>query len=243
MVSIQDPSISFFMPVYNEEENIQKAVDTAFLILQKITNDHEVIVIDDGSIDQTVSIVHRLQKKYKSLKLVCHAENKGYGTALKTGINSSSKKYTFYTDADSQFDITQLPKAVSLLDGTNIVIGFRYRRQDPFHRLLLSKIYGIIIGVLFNLWVKDINCSFKLFPTKVFQKMNLRSETVFIDAEMLIRTRNEGYKITELKIPHSKRAKGTSKFETGKKGVFMIVRPDKVFEIILEIIRLYPTLS
>lgn len=234
-------SISFFMPAYNEEGNIERVVYKAFLELKRITADHEVIIVDDGSTDRTRDIVHRLQKKYKSLKLISHEKNKGYGVSLRTGINSGSKKYTFYTDADSQFDISQLSKAVSLLDKTDIVIGFRHKRQDPFHRLLLSKFYRILIGVLFNLWVKDVNCSFKLFPTEIFKKIKLRSKTVFIDAEMLIRVKRKGYKIKEIKIPHFKRTKGASKFEVGRKGIFMIVRPDKILEIIAEMIKLYPT--
>lgn len=242
MKRIRNPSISFFMPAHNEEENIVEAIHKAFTVLKKATHDYEVIIVDDGSRDKTRNLVLKLQKKYKSLKLVSHGENKGYGTSLKTGIDSSSKDYTFYTDADGQFDINYLPKAVSLLNRTDMVIGYRYKRQDPLHRLLLSKFYRVIIGMLFNLWVKDVNCSFKLFPTKIFRKIKLRSETVFIDAEMLIRVKKEGCKIKEIAIPHFKRNKGVSKFETGKKGVMMFVRPDKIIEILLEMINLYPTL-
>lgn len=230
------------MPAFNEEENIQAAIVSAHRVLRRITTDYELLVVDDGSTDRTATIGKRLEQKFSRFRLIQHPRNLGYGEALRTGIHAATKSYTFYTDADNQFDISVLPQIVKRMKPQQMVIGYRVNRQDSWQRLFMSWVYHLIIGRLFGVWVKDINCSFKLFPTSLFQTHLLSSKTVFIDAEMVILAKKAGYSITEVPITHFKRQGGSSKFELGKKGVAMVVHPGKVWGIIREITHLYPEL-
>ena len=234
--------VSFFMPVYNEEENIESAVKTAMVQLKKISADFELILVDDGSTDKTISLIKHFVNRDKRIKLIQHFHNLGYGRALRTGIENASKKYTFYTDADNQFDLSHLPQIVKSVTPNRMIIGYRSLRKDSWQRHLMSRVYGGLIKLMFNLEVTDVNCSFKLFPTSLYRKFVLRSNTVLIDAEMIIRAKHAALEIIEVPVSHFRRTKGTSKFELGKKGTMMIIHPGKVLGILQEIVKFYPTL-
>ncbi len=231
------------MPVYNEEDNIVPAIKSALLILEKITNNFELILIDDGSTDDTIINIQLLAEKDKRIRLIRHKFNLGYGRALRTGIESSTKEFTFYTDSDNQFDISSLPLIIMNLKPDTMIIGFRINRRDYWQRLLISRIYGWFVHFLFDIDVQDVNCSFKLFSTDLFRKYPLKSNTVFIDTEMIIKAKHAGIGIYQVPVKHHRRKTGISKFELGKKGMMMVIHPLKVIEIIGEIIYLFPSLS
>ena len=235
-------SLSFFMPAYNEQESIELALKSAIQVLKKISTDFELIVVDDGSNDDTIQKVNRFIRQERRVRIISHGINRGYGKALRTGIDAARKEYTFYTDADNQFDVQKLPEITKTLTPNQMIIGYRTRRQDSWQRLFMSWAYGKLIKYLFKIEVADINCSFKLFPTSLYRKFPLYSSTVFIDAEMVILAKRAGLHLKEVPVTHFQRIRGKSKFELGKKGVMMVIHPLKVIEIVKEIISLYPSL-
>jgi len=202
-------SISVFFPCYNEGRNIGKLLTNTLNFIPKICSDFEVIVVDDGSRDDTAEIAHIFSQKDPRVKVVSHGRNKGYGFALRTGIENSNKNYIFFTDGDNQFDITELAKLLPHLQDFDIVAGFRIKRKDNLVRRLNAKSFKILIQILFGLKITDLNCAFKIFKSKSVKNMELKSSGAMINAEILIRAMKKGYKMKEVGINHYPRQWGT----------------------------------
>lgn len=212
-------SLSIFFPAYNEEANAKKSVKEALEVAKKITDDYEVIVVDDGSKDDTVKIINELAKNNHHVVAVHHKKNQGYGGALITGIRKSKKDLIFFSDIDLQFDLGELTSFMPYIDKYDVVIGYRNPRKDPFMRLANAWGWKTLINMLFHLGVKDIDCAFKLFNRRVFDKVQVHSRGAMVSAEMLIRIKRAGFSIYELPVSHYPRVAGSP---TGAKPAVII---------------------
>ncbi|MCX5726257.1 MAG: glycosyltransferase family 2 protein [Candidatus Saganbacteria bacterium] len=201
-------NISIFFPAFNEESSIEKTVSKALGVAPSLFSGFEIIIVDDGSRDKTGEIIGLLSRHNKNVRAVHHSINKGYGAALKSGFAASSKELIFYTDGDGQFDISEIRNLLPYLKEADLVIGYRIKRSDPWYRLLFAKMYGFAIGLLFNLWVKDVDCAFKLIRKKVLSSIDLKSDGAFISAELLIRAKKKGFKIKQVGVHHYPRLGG-----------------------------------
>lgn len=202
------PSISIFFPAYNEESNIKNTVTAAATMATKTFNDYEIIVVDDGSKDRTPEIIDEIARTNKNFKAVHHSINKGYGAALRSGFANSTKELVFFSDGDGQFDVSEIINLLPLIDNADMVVGYRIKRRDPFHRILFARSWGILIGIIFNVWVRDIDCAFKLIKKNVLNNIQLRSDGAFISAELLIKAGKKGFKIKEAGVHHFSRKEG-----------------------------------
>ncbi|MFH1709467.1 MAG: glycosyltransferase family 2 protein [bacterium] len=202
------PGISIFFPAFNEEKNIENTVKAAVLAATPLFSDFEIIIIDDGSKDKTPEIIDSLAKSDKNIKAVHHPENKGYGAAVRSGFVNATKELVFFTDGDSQFDISEIKLLLPLINEADLVIGYRIKRRDPLHRRLFAKLWGAFIAVLFNIWVSDMDCAFKLIKRKVIQNLDLKSNGAFISAELLIKAKKKGFKIKQVGVHHYPRKEG-----------------------------------
>ena len=196
-------------PAYNEEANIEKSVREAIKVASGLTDNFEVIVVDDGSKDKTGEIADRLSAQDSHVKVIHHNPNQGYGGAVWDGLINSSKDLVFFTDADLQFDLTEVSKLVDALGEHDVVLGYRAPRVDPFMRILNAKGWGMLNRVLFGLKVKDIDCAFKLFRREVFQKVQPKSRGAMMSAELLIRMKRAGIKWAEVPVKHLPRVAGS----------------------------------
>ncbi len=160
--------LSIFLPAYNEEGNIEKAVLSALATAHRVSKNFEVVVVlYEGSTDGTRDRVNQLIKDHKHVRLVIQPEeNKGYGAALHVGIRSCIYSYIFYTDADNQFDIAEISKLIPYLDTYDIVSGYRDGRKDPFLRILSARIYNFLLNILFKTHFKDVDSAFKIYKKK-----------------------------------------------------------------------------
>ncbi len=229
-------NISVFLPAYNEEENIQDSVLSIRDFLKKNFKKFEIVIINDGSMDKTPAVVLKLAKKYKEVRLINHKINLGYGAALRTGFKNSKYEIIFYTDADNQFDIRDLKKVIPLLKTYDIVSAYRMKREDPLMRIFIAYVYNLIVRVVFNLKVKDIDASFKLYKKNVISSLSLKSNTGLIDAEVLIKAGRKGFKIGQIGVKHYPRLKGRTMYEVGKRNkVIAFVRPQVITDILKEI--------
>lgn len=210
-------SLSVFFPAYNEDGIIAKTVESATRALERFADDYEVIVVDDGSSDQTAAVVASLSASNPRVRLVRHDRNRGYGAALRTGFESAAKELVFFSDADGQFDLAELPGLLGMLDRAPVVLGYRIRRSDPAHRLFIAKVYNIVIRTVFGLRVRDIDCAFKLFRRDVLmQVMPLESDGAFISSELLIKLKRGNVPMVERGVHHYPRTTGVSKGATPK---------------------------
>ena len=202
------PGISIFFPAFNEEKNIQTTVSAALSVASSIFDDFEIIIVDDGSSDRTPEIIDSLASTNPRIKAIHHPLNMGYGAAVRTGFANVSKELVFYTDGDGQFDISEIKLLLPLINEAELVIGYRIKRSDPFHRWLFAKLWGTFIAVLFNIWVRDTDCAFKLIRRNVIQSINLKSNGAFISAELLIKANKKGFKIKQVGVHHYPRKEG-----------------------------------
>lgn len=201
--------LSVFFPAYNEEKNIKQVVTEAIKILEKIASKFEIIVIDDGSTDKTGAIVKRLITKEKRISLVTHTPNRGYGAALKSGFAHSQYPWIAYTDADGQFDFKEIKKFIAKRNEADLIIGYRLVRRDPASRRLIAKLLQLWNFLFFGLWVRDVDCGFKLIKKEVIDKIgNLATEGGMIETELLVRAKRAGFKIMEVPVHHYRRPAG-----------------------------------
>lgn len=234
-MNVNAPSLSVVIPAYNEESCIEACVTALETVLNDISDDFEIIVVNDGSADRTAAILESLQPSRPHLVLVHHARNHGLGQTLRSGFSRCRKEVTFYSDADLPFDFFELRRAlrVMALKNADLVVGFRHDRTDEgFRRIFYSLAYNWLIRIVFGLRIRDVNFSFKLIRTAALRDMHLRSEGSFIDAEMLIKADRMGLFICQIGVDYFKRRFGHSNLSS----------LTTIGKIVQEMVREYPTL-
>lgn len=223
--------LTVFLPAYNEEKNLPELVESCDNFLKKNLSKYEIIVVDDGSVDQTIEVVSRLKDKYKHLRLVSHRGNQGYGAAIKTGIGEARYPWVFFMDSDNQFKIDDLKQFLGR-DDADLIIGYRIKRDDPASRILASRVYGLFVKTLFGLKVRDIDCAFKLMKKKSVEDLGFVSKSFFVSTEILVRAKKKGLKIVEIGVNHYPRKEGKS-----------TVTLARVKQSLIELGKLYQALS
>lgn len=202
-----NPKLSVVLPAYNEEASLPEAIEQCRRLRQSIEST-EVIIVDDGSSDSTAELIKRASEQHPWLRLVSHQSNLGYGMALRTGFAAASGEFVFYTDADNQFDITELAEHWPLLIDLDMLAGYRVYRYDPFPRLLASWIYNRLVRLLFRVRVRDVDCSFKVMRRQRLDSIVLLSTDFFIDTEIVARARKWNWRIVEVGVRHFPRRAG-----------------------------------
>ena len=201
-------AISAVMPAYNEEDCIEQATENLRAALAECTEEFEIILVDDGSTDRTPEIADRLAAAHPEVRAIHHKPNAGYGASLKDGFLAARLPLVFYTDADNQFIMREIPRLLELVDKHDIVTGYRADRQDPWMRKVFSWGFKKLIGVTFGVHVRDCDCAFKLYRRKVFKHVTMHSRMFFIDAEILAKANVLGYRIGEAAVTHLPRSGG-----------------------------------
>jgi glycosyltransferase involved in cell wall biosynthesis len=201
-------TLSVIFPAYNEQANIQKTVEIAHRVLPRVADTWEIILVNDGSEDETGKICDRLSSRYPEVRVVHHAGNIGYGAALKSGVLEARHKLIFFSDSDGQFDLNELPRVIAWTDQYDIVAGYRARRRDPFYRLLNAWGWKILVRLVLGLRVRDIDCAFKVFRREVFERIQIRSVGAMVNTEILAQAMRFRMKIKEIKVSHFPRRYG-----------------------------------
>ena len=201
-------SISVFFPCYNEQENVERTVEKALDVLEKLNADFEVIIVDDGSSDSTGRIADEIVARHGRVKAVHHPHNLGYGAALQSGFKTAIKELVFYTDGDGQFDIAEMPPLLDLMEQYDIVSCYRLNRRDPIIRKINGWCWTKLVCLLFGMKIRDIDCAFKLYKREIFDKIELSSTGALIDAEILARANRAGYRIIQKGVHHYPRTAG-----------------------------------
>ncbi len=224
-------SLSIFFPAYNEEANIEETVRRTIAVAEEspYIGDYEILVVDDGSRDQTLAIAQKLTAEDPHVRVIEHTQNRGYGAALKSGMAAARMDYVFFTDADLQFDINELQNLLIHLAQYPVVIGYRAPRRDSFMRLVNAWGWNKLNRLLFGLRIRDIDCAFKLFKRTELQKIKLESKGAMISAETLIRLTRRNVPLKEVPVSHLPRTAGSP---TGAK-------PSVILRAFREMIGLY----
>lgn len=201
-------SLSVFYPCYNEEANVERTTLAALEAVAKISDHFEIIIVNDGSKDRTGEIADRLAGEHEQVRAVHNNPNLGYGGALQRGFREATKDWVFYTDGDGQFDFGEIALLLPLLDQYDIVSAYRLDRKDSVLRKLNAFAWTMLVNVLFGLWLRDIDCAFKIYPRKLFDEIEMRSMGALIDTEVLSRAKRAGYTIGQIGVHHYPRTAG-----------------------------------
>lgn len=216
------PSISLVLPAYNEADNIEPMVAEAVPALAAVTDDFEIVVVDDGSRDDTAGVTRRVMASEPHVRLVEHEVNQGFGAAVFTGFTSAEKDWIFYTDADRQFVLSELENFVPLMDQADLIAGYRAPRRDPFLRVFYGKGWSALCTLVFGYTVRDVDCGFKLLRREIIEELapHIRSRGATFSIEWLVRAKRAGYRFVELPVTHRPRVAGS---QTGA-NIDVIVR-------------------
>lgn len=202
-------SLSIFFPFWNEEENVERVVNRAVPIAQKIAEKWEILIIDDGSSDKTLEKANKLAKNNSNIRVIGHFPNRGYGAALKEGFDNSKYDVVVFTDGDGQFDFSEIDEFLKYIDNYDMVIGYRKRRQDNFIRHILMNLLKIWDYIFFGFWFRDIDCGFKMFNRlALLEILPLRSEGAMITTEILAKAKRKKLKIKQVEVTHYPRKFG-----------------------------------
>lgn len=208
-------SLSIFFPMYNERRNISQALSQAETVLPQFGyKDYEILIIDDGSRDGCDQTVEERALCNSHIRLVRHPQNMGYGAALRTGFTQATREAVFYTDCDLPVNLLDIQRAIPLLEEADLVIGYRMERHETLRRAVYSRIYNLLMRILFGVHVRDVNFSFKLVRRQVLQRIRLTASTVFIDGQLLAEANRYGYKIVEIPVEYTPRKFGRSNFDS-----------------------------
>lgn len=201
-------SLSIVLPAYNEEQVIAQTLSDVLAVVPVWTKDFEVIVVDDGSKDQTATLVASFGERDSRVRLVKHEVNRGYGAALVSGFAAATKEYTFFMDSDGQFDIHDLAPFFLFLPTYDAVIGYRMERQDTWIRKLNAWGWKQAVRLALGMQVRDLDCAFKLLPTEFLHAHPLQTRGAMINAELLYRLRVAGCIYKEVGVHHLPRRAG-----------------------------------
>lgn len=226
-------SVSIIFPAYNEAENIETTVCNAIAAFSKYFDHVAVIPVNDGGKDATGRIIDSMAEKDKRVKPVHHAENKGYGTALRSGFAAAENDYIFFSDSDGQFDLEEVSKLLEYINDYDMVLGYRKNRADPMHRKLNAWAWGSLVRLLFKIKVKDIDCAFKLFRRSIFDDVKLHSGGAMVNTELLALAKKRGFTMVNVPVSHFPRKLGE---QTG-------ANPLVILRAFLELFKLYSKIS
>ena len=207
------PSLSIFFPAYNDAGTIASLALIAHMTARQITDDYEVIVVNDGSPDHTGALLDEMAKSFPWLRVVHHPQNRGYGGALRTGFESAAKDLVFYTDGDAQYDPRELLDLYRALSPeTDFVNGYKIGRSDPLHRIVIGRVYHWFVRTVFGLHLRDVDCDFRLMRRKVFEKVVLNRSSGVICVELMKKVQDHGFRIAQVGVHHYHRTYGKSQF-------------------------------
>jgi glycosyltransferase involved in cell wall biosynthesis len=202
-------NISVLIPAYNEALNLPKLLPELYQVLSRLAADFEIILIDDGSTDNTQDLVPGLRQAYPKLVTLHNPKNTGYGNCLKTGI--ALAKYDFFSlvPGNCKFKPEELQILSRAISDFDVVLGYRTQRADSFKRKLFTRWFKILIKQLFKITFKDIHWV-KLYRTAALKALSLKSRSIAVETEITLKLLHSGKTFTEIELSYLPRQQGHS---------------------------------
>jgi glycosyltransferase involved in cell wall biosynthesis len=202
--------LSLCLPAYNEQANIESTLDAACVILPEFVADYEIVVVDDGSKDETARVVAEYSRRNARVRLVQHERNRGYGGAVTSGLRAATGDLVIFTDSDGQFSLLDLPQVLAQLGDRDLVVGYRFQRADKRIRLLNAWAWNRLVRLVLGVRVRDLDCAFKLFRRELVERLQLTASGACINAEILAQCVRSGLAFREVPVTHYPRYQGAA---------------------------------
>lgn len=223
-------NLTVFFPVYNDEGTIRRVTEKAIGVCKELARNYEVIIIDDGSPDNSGKIADKLAREYSCVRVIHHKKNLGYGAAVKTGFKNSRYEWICFTDGDDEYDIEDLKKMIKLKDFYDLIITFRYKKLYSGKRIFISNIYNQILRWMFRTQYRDISTGLRLIRKALLNEIHITSDSPFIGAEITIKTMLKGYRIGEMGIQTFPRQFGSGSVTSFKNIISTIVDMRRIYK-------------
>lgn len=204
-------SISVVIPLFNEEESLPELTEKIHTVATRMGVVYEIIFVDDGSTDNSYTVIQKLKQQYAAVKALRFRKNFGKSTALSEGFKMATGTYVITMDADLQDDPEEIPHLVNKLqDGNDLVSGWKKVRHDPVSKTIPSRFFNFVTRVMSGIRLHDFNCGLKAYRREVVKDVNLYGE---LHRYIPVLAKWEGYRrITEIVVHHHPRKYGQSKF-------------------------------
>jgi len=205
-------SISIIMPCYNESAIIEQVIRHYYNDIISRIDDSEFIVIDDCSSDGSDNILKMLENELPKLRILKTDVNSGHGLAVRMGYEEAQKEWVFHVDSDNQFKVGDFWKLYALRGEYELISGFRNKRNDPLIRLVLTRVIRIVNFMLFGMWIKDANCSFRLIKRELLCELLTCIDKMALAPNIMISilAKKKNKKIVEVPVTYFKRKTGNA---------------------------------
>jgi glycosyltransferase involved in cell wall biosynthesis len=221
--------LSVFFPVYNDESTVARVTEKALRVCGQITDAYEVIIVNDGSPDASGRIADALAEEHDAVSVIHHPHNRGYGAAVRSGLQASRYEWICFTDGDDEYDLRDLNKLWRLRHHYDLIITFRYVRRYSGFRILLSRVYNIVLRHMFFTRYRDVSTGLRLVRKSLVDELTLEATSPFIGAEIAIKSMLKGYRVGEMGIQTFPREFGRGNSTT----------PQNIYRTIVDMIRCY----
>ena len=202
-------SISIIFPLYKDKNTVREMIMKSNRLLKKLKVKSEIIIVDDGCPQKSGYYAKEISKKIKNLKVIFHKKNMGYGAAIKTGLKNCNNEWIFQTDGDAEYDVNDLRKLLKKSKQSDLVVTYRLKKKYKTSRIIISWIYNAILRLLFHTPFRDISTGSRLIKKSLLKKINLISNSPFLGAELAIKSKYKGFKVSEVGIHTYPRTFGT----------------------------------
>ena len=210
-------------PLYKDKQTVEKMIIRSTSVMKKLKKKYEIVIVDDGCPEQSGQYAKKFSINNKKIKVIFHKKNLGYGAAIKTGLKNCRYQWIFQTDGDAEYDVRDLIKLVKFTKTADLVITYRFEKKYNTTRIIISWIYNVILRFLFLTNFKDISTGSRLINKKMFKNINLVSNSPFIGAELAIRSKYKGYKVSEVGIDTYPRTFGSGS-TVSLKNIFLTIK-------------------
>lgn len=217
------PNLTIFFPVYNDERTVRTVTEKALKVCEEIANEYEIIIINDGSPDNSGLIADDLAKEYSKVKVIHHPKNLGYGAAVKSGFKASKYEWVCFTDGDDEYELNDVKRLVRLIEYFDLIITFRYKKIYSTKRIFISYVYNAFLRWIFRTNYRDISTGLRMVRKSVINEIALTTDSPFIGAELTIKIMLNGYRVGEVGIQTFPRQFGSGS-STSFKNILITIR-------------------
>ncbi len=202
--------VSLVVPAHNEAQNLPRVIPPARAVLGHLADDYELVLVDDGSSDETVAVARRLMgEEGERLRVVSHPRQAGYGVTVADGLRAARGDWVAFVDGDGQFDPADLSRLAELAPEADMVAGWRLHRADPWHRSVVSGTFNVLVRLLYGVTYRDVDCGFKLMRRGLLDQVSpIRARSALLNTEIYFKAGRCGLRIRQVGLVHHPRLAG-----------------------------------